>query len=79
MFTRISHSGIVMDNIRSLSLGLTVASIVVPLFRTELILIAIGVLMGGYYGYRIEKETHELSSLGGRVYKGKEWDYLVMV
>lgn len=67
-----------MDNIRSLSLGLTAASLVAPLFRTELILIAIGALMGGYYGYRIEKETHEFKSLGGRVYKGKEWDYLVM-
>ena len=58
MFNRLSQPGIILDNMRSLSLGLTVTSLLVPLFQTELFLMLLGVLMGGYYGYRIEKETH---------------------
>ncbi len=78
MFSRLSHLGIVFDNLRELSLSLTVSSLVAPLVSHSHVLTAAGVCLGVYYGYRIEKQTHELSSLGGRVLKGREWDYLVM-
>ncbi len=78
MFSRISQPGIVFDNLRNLVLSLTVCSFLAPLFDAELFLIVLGFLMGGYYGYRIEKETHEFRTLGGRIMKGRSWDYLIM-
>ena len=78
MFSRLSQPGILLDNLRSLSLGLTVSSLFASLFNTEFILIIVGVLMGSYYGYKIEKQTHEFRNLGGRILKRKEWDYLIV-
>ena len=78
MFSRLSQPGIVLENIRSLSFGLTVASLVAPLFQAEIALMAIGILMGTYYGYRIERDTYQFRTLGGRLLKGKNWDYLIL-
>lgn len=78
MFSRMSHPGIVFSNLRGLSFSLTVSSLVAPIIAAEAVLAATGILLGAYYGYKIEKETHELSSLGGRIIRGKSWDYLAL-
>lgn len=67
-----------MENLRNLSISLTAGSLFIPMFFAEAVTMAFGIMVGAYYGYRIEKQTHELRSLGGRVMRGKSWDYLVM-
>jgi hypothetical protein len=78
MFSALSRPGIIMENIRSLSFSLMASSLVMPAFRLGAIAVALGALIGSYYGYRMEKQTHEFSSLGGRVLKGRSWDYLIL-
>lgn len=78
MFSTLSRPGIILENIRNLSFSLIATSLAMPLLGAETVAIAMGVLIGSYYGYRIEKQTHEFSSLGGRVLKGRSWDYLVL-
>lgn len=78
MFSRLSSPGIVMDNLRSLSLSLVVCSLFAPVLGTETVIVTTGILLGSYYGYVIEKQMHELRTLGGRIMKGKSWDYLVL-
>jgi hypothetical protein len=78
MFSRLSSPGIIMDNLRSLSLSLTVCSLFIPFLGAEAVIVATGILLGSYYGYVIEKQIHELRTLGGRIMKGKSWDYLVL-
>ena len=78
MFSKLSHPGIVFENIRSMSFSIMAYSLVMPLIRLDFITILFGILVGCYYGYMLEKHTHELRSLGGRVMKGKSWDYLVL-
>ena len=78
MFSTLSRSGIILENIRNLSFSLIATSLAMPVFRLEALAVALGVLIGSYYGYRIEKQIHEFSSLGGRVLKGRSWDYLVL-
>jgi hypothetical protein len=78
MLSRLSHPGIIIDNIRGLSFSLTATSLVGPVLGAEALVMALGIMIGSYYGYRIEKETHELRSLGGRILKGRSWDYLVL-
>ncbi|MCK4714333.1 MAG: hypothetical protein KAT35_02070 [Candidatus Aenigmarchaeota archaeon] len=78
MFSRLSGPGIVMDNLRSLSLSLVVCSLLAPVLGAETIIMTTGILLGSYYGYVIEKQMHELRTLGGRIMKGKSWDYLVL-
>ena len=78
MFSKLSHPGIIMENLRDLSLSIMASSLVFPLFLADSATLLAGIILGGYYGYRIEKQTHELRSLGGRIMKGKKWDYLVL-
>ena len=77
-FSRISVPGIIMDSLRSLSLSLVVCSLFVPVLGTETVVFGAGMLLGSYHGYSIEKQIHELRTLGGRIMKGREWDYLVL-
>lgn len=78
MLSRISHPAIILDNIRELSLSLTATSLIGPFLGAGLPVIALGVMIGCYYGYKLEKETHELRSLGGRILRGRSWDYLIL-
>ncbi len=78
MFSALSRPGIILENIRGLSFSLMASSLAMPFLGAESIAIAMGALIGSYYGYRIENQTHEFSSLGGRVLKGRLWDYLVL-
>jgi hypothetical protein len=78
MFSRLSHPGIVLENLRELSLSIMAGSLIFPLFLGDWAILLLGIVIGGYYGYRIEKQTHELRTLGGRVMKCKSWDYLVL-
>jgi hypothetical protein len=78
MFSTLSRPGIILENVRSLSFSLMASSLALPLLGTEAIAVAICIMIGGYYGYRLEKETHEFSSLGGRILRGGSWDYLVL-
>lgn len=78
MFSTLSLPGIILENMRGLSFSLMASSLAVPILGTEAITMAMGILIGGYYGYRLESQTHELSSLGGRVLRGRSWDYLVL-
>lgn len=78
MFNKLSHPGILLDNIRDLSLSIMASSLFLPLLVAGPVVMLIGLLIGGYYGWRIEKQIHELRTLGGRVMKGKSWDYLML-
>lgn len=78
MFSTLSRPGIILENIRGLSFSLMATSLAMPAFSPEPLAAALGVLIGSYYGYMIEKQTHEFSSLGGRILKGRSWDYLVL-
>lgn len=78
MFSKLSHLGILMDNMRELSLSIMTSSLFLPLLMADTVAIAFGLLIGGYYGHRIESQIHEFRSLGGRVKTGKSWDYLVL-
>lgn len=73
-----SYPGIILNNIRSLSLSLMTTSIILQILKSNIFTILIGILIGAYYGYRMEKQTHEFRSLGGRILKGGDWDYLVL-
>ena len=79
MLSRLSHPGIIMDNMRNLSLSIIAGSLFLPLLMADTMVMAFGLLIGGYYGWRIEKQMHELRTLGGRIMKGKRWDYLILV
>jgi hypothetical protein len=78
MFSQISHPGIILDNARNLMISIMATSLTLPIFGSEMLTILLGVIIGSYYGFLIEKQTHELSSLGGRILKGKNWDYLIL-
>ena len=78
MLGRISHPGILLDNVRDLSLSVMASSLVIPLLLSWPAAIMTGLLIGVYYGWRIEKQIHELRTLGGRIMKGKSWDYLIL-
>ena len=78
MFSKISKTGILMDNLRNLSLSVMASSIFLPMVMAESAIMAFSVLIGGYYGYRIEKQIHDFRELGGRIMKGKSWDYLML-
>jgi hypothetical protein len=73
------YLGVILENIRSLSFSLMASSLLIPIFSSETITILLGIFIGSYYGYRMEKQTHELSSLGGRILKCRNWDYLILV
>ena len=77
-FSRVSWPGIIMDNLRNLSVSLVVCSLFVPFLGAETVIMGTGILLGSYYGYLMEKQIHEFRTLGGRVMKGKSWDYLVL-
>ena len=69
--------GIIMENLRGLSISLIASTLVMPVLVSEYAGIALGMVVGAYYGYRIEKQTHELRTLGGRVLRCRSWDYLI--
>jgi hypothetical protein len=52
---------IALENIRNLTLSLTIASYLMPL-RLEPLVVLFGVGLGAYYGLKIEKETFYMSS-----------------
>lgn len=72
------YLGIILENIRSLSFSLMACSLFIPVIGSETITMLLGICLGSYYGYKIENQTHELRSLGGRILEGKAWDYLIL-
>ena len=78
MLSRLSHPGIIMSNMRNLSLSVMAGSLFLPLLMADTVVMAFGLLIGGYYGWRTEKQMNELRTLGGRIMKGKRWDYLIL-
>ena len=78
MFDKISHSGIVMDNTRDMSISIMASSLFLPLIMADTMIMLFGLLIGGYYGWKIERQIHELRSLGGRIMKCKTFDYLML-
>jgi hypothetical protein len=78
MFSRISPLGVVMEDLRSLTIGLLAISMALPVLIPDLAAAALGTALGIHYGYRIEKHMHEIRTLGGRILKAKSWDYLVL-
>jgi len=77
MFSTMTNLGIIMENLRGLSISLVASTLIMPILFSENAGIAMGMVVGAYYGYRIEKQTHELRTLGGRVLRGKSMDYLI--
>ncbi len=78
MFSALSRPGIVLGNARSMAISLMATSLAISVLGLEPVTILLGIMIGSYYGYVLEKQTHEFSMTGGRVMRGRNWDYLVM-
>jgi hypothetical protein len=78
MFSRLSCTGIIAENFRSLTFSLLFAYMVVSLLGLESAVIYLGTALGAYYGYRIEGQINEIRTLGGRIMKCASWDYLIL-
>ena len=54
-------TAVVMENFRSLTIGLAIFSYLM-LFGMEIVAISLGIVLGAYYGIKIERETYGLGS-----------------
>jgi hypothetical protein len=78
MFQRNSPLGVILDNFRSLSISLLFISLFTHLIALEAFIMLIAIAIGTYYGYMIESQVDEFRRLGGRVLRGRNWDYLMI-
>jgi hypothetical protein len=58
-----TNSGVILHNMRGMSMGLIASSVVLPVISAEAATGLMAVVISGYYGYKMEKETHDLKQL----------------
>ena len=54
-------ASVVMENFRSLTFGLAIFSYLM-LFGMEIVAVTMGIVLGAFYGLKIERETYGLGS-----------------